>query len=194
MGPRAAIARPLEPSPAPVHDGRVYRESAKLGRRLGVHRLGAGSGASWLVAAVLGVAALPGFGYLAAHMKSLRLGIGALVMGAFGIYAFAEWRRLRGIEVALHEDGIAYRATGAAEPVELRFVDLVALEARYVRGALGRGAADEGNRVLLVARSAAGQSIELPKELQGFRELCETLEKRSGAPVSRTVIANLMQR
>jgi hypothetical protein len=169
----------------------IARDQGRLGPRLSVHRPRAGS---WLVAAIVAVAFVVLFVWWAATSRGSVVGplSGALFMGGFGYYAVREWMRLRLMGVALHESGLLDLSGGAR--LEITWDDVVALEARYVPGVLKKGAGDEGNRVALVLTTSGGAQVDLPKELEGARDLWATVEQRTGKPLARTVVQNLMGR
>jgi hypothetical protein len=101
--------------------------------------------------------------------------------------------RLRTTGLVLHERGFLYLSMSTT-PLEITWDEVAALEARYVPGLRKNGILDEGNRVSLVITTASGVRVDLPKELEGFVDLCSTVEQRSGKPVERTLVRNLMQR
>jgi hypothetical protein len=170
----------------------AYRESDKLGPKLSKHLPKTGS---WLGAALLGFAAAAGAGVYAFSLEqlSMRVAAFAVVMGGLGVYFFGEWRRLSRIGVALHERGLIYVSSTTAR-LTLAWDEIATLEARYALGLRKRGTADERNRLDLVIVTTGGARLQVPRELNGFVELCAVIEQRTGRPVTRTLVQNLMNR
>jgi hypothetical protein len=163
----------------------------RLGPRLSVHRARAGS---WLAAAIVAAAFAVAFVWWAVTRRGSVVGplSGAIFMGGFGYYAVTEWMRLRLMGVVLHESGLLCLSGGGR--LEIAWDDVVALEARYVPGMLKKGAGDEGNRVALVITTSGGTRVDLPRELDAARDLWARVEQRTGKPLARTVVQNLMGR
>jgi hypothetical protein len=169
-----------------------YRQEDKLGPKLSDHRPSAGS---WIGAGIFSLvaAAAGGWYVLNAERGSMQTLVGVFMMGGFGFYSIVEWKRLTRIHVALHERGLFY-VSAATTPLSIAWDEVAALEARYVPGMRKRGVTDEGNRVSLVITTTGGARIDLPKELPGFFPLCATVEQRTGKPITRTLVQNLMNR
>lgn len=165
-----------------------YRQGDRLGRALSTHRTYA---LSWLAAAALGVGGA-GLATRFLHGPSaLRAGVALLVMSGLAVWCATEWWRLTRVRVVCHERGfVSFDGTGRHEAT---WDEVTAVEAEYVPGALGRGAADEGNLVGLTLRVRTGV-VTVPRELAGFRALVAIFRARIQVPWQRAVIANLIHR
>ena len=156
--------------------------------------MSSGGSATWLGAGLLGVGFVPLFVWLAFNGRhfSPKLLLGAAFMGTLAVWAFKTWWSLRAIAVALHAGGIRHRSAETTT-IEIAWSDVRRLEGQYVLGLGKRGTSDEGNRVTLVVGTATG-SFELPKELEGARELWRVIEERCGKPLEKVLISGALAR
>lgn len=131
------------------------------------------------------------WGLTAQHAPHLKQVIGGVLCLGLAVWMAAEFNRLRRLTFTLHTNGMT-----SSEGARLTWSDIVAIEARYVPGLRKRGTNDERNVVAAWVLTRGQEPVKLPREL-GLRELAALLAliaERSGAPVNKVLVANLMQR
>ena len=125
------------------------------------------------------------------------LGAGVIGLVGYGVYASS----LTVNDNSANAVGTGTVASGCDATVTttagaITWSDIVAIEARYVPGLRKRGTNDERNVVAAWVLTRGQEPVKLPREL-GLRELAALLAliaERSGAPVNKVLVANLMQR
>jgi hypothetical protein len=102
-----------------------------------------------------------------------------------------EFLRLRRVSFTLHLKGMT-----TSEGARFAWTDVIAIESRYVPGLRKKGTADDGNIASAYILARGQQPVMLPRELgpPELHDLLKLVSARSGAPVTRVLIANLTQR